>query len=87
MDSYDLLVIVLAVALAIFLTLSIWAMIYVIKIVKSIRNITEKAEHIAVNVDSVSTFFKNTATPVAIGKLISNIVDMFNGRKEKDKDK
>jgi len=86
MESFDLLVIILSVMLAIFLALSIWVLVYAVKIMKSLRHITEKAEHIADNVDAVGSFFKKTAGPVALGKFVANIVELFKNRQKRGKD-
>lgn len=81
--SYDILVIMLSVMLAIFLTLGIVVMVFVIKILKNIRVITEKAEQIADKAEHITEFFQQTAGPVAVGRMISNITDMFKNKKSK----
>jgi len=81
--SYDILVIMLSVMLAIFLTLSIVALVFFIKILKHVRAITAKAEVIADKAEHITEFFENTAGPVAIGRLIGNITEMFKGKKSK----
>lgn len=86
MDSFDILVIILSIALAIFLLVSIILVIGLIKLVKKIREITAKAEEIVDDVEAVSGFFRKTAGPVAITGLISNIVSTvadFKGKKGK----
>jgi biopolymer transport protein ExbB/TolQ len=82
MDSTDFLVYLLSFAMSIILLMTIVALFYAIKVLRSLRNISEKAEHIAGNVDAVSEVFKKTAGPVALGKLIANIVELAR-RKEK----
>lgn len=83
MDSTDFLVILLSVSMSIVLILTIIALVYAIKVLKMLKSITEKADHIAGNVDAASEFFKKTAGPVAVGRLISNIVDSFRDHKGK----
>lgn len=86
MDAYEILVIILGAALAVFLVLAIVVAALIIKILKNLRAITEKAEHVADNIDSVSEFFRKTAGPAAIGKLIVNIVDSVRTNKKSGKD-
>jgi len=86
MNTYDILVIVLSVTLAIFLLVGIILTIGLIKLVKKLRDITDKAEEIVGDVEAVSGFFRKTAGPVAITGLISNIVSTvadFKGKKGK----
>lgn len=70
----QILVIILASTLAIFLILAIVATIKVIQILNHLKVITEKAEQLVDKAEAVGEFFQKTAGPVALGKLISNIV-------------
>lgn len=83
MDSYDILVIVLSIALAIFLSLAIVLTIGLIKLVKQLRVISQKAEEIVDDVEAVSGFFRKSAGPVAVTSLISNIVSKVSEMKNK----
>lgn len=83
MDSYDILVIVLSIALAIFLVLAIALTIGLIKLVKQLRVISQKAEEIVDDVEAVSGFFRKSAGPVAVTSLISNIVSKVSEMKNK----
>lgn len=74
MDSYDILVIVLSIALAILLVVTIIFVSVLIKLVNQLRVISKKAEEIVDDVESVSGFFKKAAGPVAVTSLVSNIV-------------
>lgn len=83
MDSYDILVIVLSIALAILLVVSIVFVSVLIKLVNQLRVISKKAEEIVDDVESVSGFFKKAAGPVAVTSLISNIVSKVSEFKKK----
>jgi len=85
MDSYDILVIVLSIALALFLVVSIILVIGLIKLVKQLRLITKKAEEVMDDVEAVSGFFRKTAGPVAVTNLLSNIVSKVADYKKKGK--
>jgi uncharacterized protein YpmB len=81
--SFEILVIILSVMLAIFLSLSIAVMVMIVKLIKQIRGIVEKAEHIADKADNITSFFENTATPVAIARLLGNITEVIKGKNKK----
>lgn len=70
MDAFEILVIILSVTLAVFLVLGIILISYAIKVVKSIKRLSEKAESV---VDSASNITK-FVTPSVIGKQIFDAV-------------
>ncbi len=82
-DAAEVLLIIVSATLSIFLIVAIIAIVKSIKILNHIKSITEKAERIADNAESASEFFKNTAGPAAIAKLIANITSAFKKGKEK----
>jgi DNA anti-recombination protein RmuC len=71
------LVIILSVTLAIFLILSIIALIKTIQILNRIKSITEKAEEFADKAEAVGDFFQKTAGPATLVKSLSHIARMF----------
>lgn len=85
MDSFDILVIILSAALAVFLIVAIILTIGLVKLVKQLRVITAKAEEIVDDVEVVSGFFRKSAGPVAITSLLSNIVSKITDFNKKDK--
>ena len=74
-SAAEILLIIVSSVLALFLLLAIIALIYLIKVLKGLRHITEQAEKIADSAEAVGDFFKKSAGPVALGKLVSNIVE------------
>lgn len=84
-NSEQILVFILAVTLAIYLIVSVIAIIKVVQILNHVKAIIKKAEDITDKAESVTQFFQNTAGPVAIGKLISNIFNADRERKERGK--
>lgn len=84
--STDILVVLLSIGMSIVLLFAIIALYYTIKVMRNLKSITDRAEHIAENVDNVSEFFKKTAGPVAITKLIANIVEAVRSKSDR-KDK
>lgn len=72
--TQQILLIILASFLALFLITCIIIGILVIKLLGTIRHITQKAEAITDKADAVASFFQQSAGPAAIVKLVSNIV-------------
>ncbi len=80
----EVLVIILSVTLTIFLIIAIVAFVYIIKLMKQVGRITERAENVADSVEAAAAAFERTASPLAILKIIGNIVDQatkFRNRK------
>ncbi len=71
----QIIAIILSSFLAIFLILSIVALVFTIKLIKQLRNIVEHAENIAEKAEAVTELVGKTAGPVAIGKLLFGIID------------
>ena len=82
MDSYDILVVMLSVTLAVFLLLGIIFMIYLIKIARRVHEIAEKARSAADTMESAAKFFEKTAGPAAFTRVIANIVESFHKRQK-----
>jgi hypothetical protein len=80
MDSFDILVIILSVTLAIFLVTSIVAILYIIKILKRLNKVAESAEQVASNIEDASKTIKNTAGPAS---LIKMFMGAYNSKKDK----
>jgi len=75
MTAFEWVVAILAITLAVLLFLSIYFVYNLVKFIKQLRTISDKAEKVASNVEAASTFFKNSAGPMAVSKFITNIVD------------
>lgn len=91
--AQQILVIVLASALAIFLILSIVAVALIIRLVATLRMVANKAEHVIESVESVGDLFKRTAGSFGIFKFLRGIVDTVHNHSKsshgwhgKDKD-
>jgi len=81
------LVIILAVTLTIFLWLSIVAMIFIMRVLKSIRQITLTAESLVDKAEEITEVMSHAAGPIVIGRALSVISDAFFGNKSKSKRK
>lgn len=84
-NAAQILVVILAGFLALFLLLSIVIAIKIIQVLNHLKSISQKAERLADTAESVGEFFKYTAGPAAIGKLFANVVDtVLKSRKKGD---
>lgn len=85
-DSITLLVAILSSFLAIFLLLGIIALVKFIQLLDHLKKISEKAEKIANSAEHVGEFFKYSAGPAAIVKLLANVTEaVFKHNKRKMK--
>lgn len=85
--SYNILVIVLSVMLAIFLLLSIIIAVQVVRLLKAINRIAEKAEKVVESAESVGRIFRTASGPLAAARVVQNIVEsvtQHNKRGKKD---
>jgi ABC-type multidrug transport system fused ATPase/permease subunit len=69
------LLIVVSSALTIFLIVLIVAISYFIGILKQVKRITTQAESAVDSLESAATNFRDSASPLAVLKLIGNIVN------------
>jgi hypothetical protein len=83
MTAAEILVIILSVALAVFLTLAIILTIYLIVIAKKIRNVADTAERTAGQVENVVAFMRKAAGPAMISKLVMDVVSRLGNRRGK----
>jgi hypothetical protein len=80
----QILLIVLASFLAIFLMVSIILLVGLVKLTKKMQLVADKAHEIVNNVENVSDMFKKTAGPLAFGKFFMNIAQtVAKHKKEK----
>ncbi len=83
--TQEILLIILASFLAIFLLLSIVLVIKILQVISALKHILEKAEHVADKADVVTEFFSRAAAPMAISRLFAGIADVVMERKSKKK--
>lgn len=75
MDSFDILVIILSITLAVFLVMAIVLTTYLIKIAREISAITDKAGKVVNNIEAVSTAAASKGTGSFIASIISTVVE------------
>jgi hypothetical protein len=71
----EVLVIIVSSVLAIFLLVLIVALVYAVKILKVVRRITARAENVAGTMEAAASAFERTASPLAVLKVVANIVE------------
>jgi hypothetical protein len=82
MDSYDILVIILSITLAVLLVLSIIAMSLIIKLLKKAQVISEVAQQTVDNVEEFTSQLKSAGKVTAVGSVVAQVLDIFKkGRK------
>jgi len=79
----QVLVVIVSATLTVFLIVSIIVLVKIIQVLNDIKRIIKKTEHIADQAEAVVNFFQNSAVPVAIVKLISNIIQSFKSKKSR----
>ncbi|MCB9822712.1 hypothetical protein H6800_00365 [Candidatus Nomurabacteria bacterium] len=87
MDSYDILVIILSVMLIIFLGLAIVLSVYLVKLVKNIKEISEKAKELVSDASSVASTMKKAAAPTVVAKFVADQISNAVKKHTKDKEK
>lgn len=75
MNSYDILVIILSIALSIFLVLGIVFMSIMITLTKRINRLAEKAENVVDNLESLSQSAKKIASPLTIFATLAKLLN------------
>lgn len=71
----EILVIIVSAVLAIFLIVLIIVLIQASKLIKQVKRVTVRAENVADSMEAAASAFERTASPIAIIKIIGNIID------------
>lgn len=74
MNAFEILVIILSVALALFLVLSIVALVLLIGLLRGMRNVPEQLNNVVEQLGEVSSAVRDTAAPlIMLGSLVKKI--------------
>jgi hypothetical protein len=79
----QILVVVLAAALALFLILAIVATIMVIRLIKSLQAIALKAEQLVGSAEAVGEMVRNTVGKLSLLKFMKHMVDLVHDKTSK----
>lgn len=81
----EVLLIIVSAVLAIFLVVLIVAIVQIVKILKQVKRVMHRAENVADSVEAATSAFERAASPLAILKIIGNIIEQTTRiRKRKD---
>lgn len=85
MDAFEILVVILSVLLGIFLVLAIAATVFFLKLIKNIKQISDKAVSLVDSASSVAETVKKAAAPTVVAKFIADqISHAVNRHGDKD---
>jgi predicted PurR-regulated permease PerM len=71
----EVLLIIVSSILTIFLLVLIVGLVYMVKVLRQVKRITSRAENVADSMEAAAAAFERTASPIAILKIIGNIVE------------
>lgn len=82
MDSYDILVIILSVAL--FVSLLVWIMVGIlfVQILKKVRSASDTAQQAVENLQEFIAQMKNVGKVSAVGSVVKQVISAFKGGKK-----
>lgn len=79
------LLIILSAFLALFLLLAIAAVVEAIMLLRRIRRMVDKAERVIGSAEAIGDFFRKTAGPVSILRLVRSVAQTVQRNKSKEK--
>ena len=77
----QIILLILAGALTVFLALAIYVIIQIIRLVKVINETAQKAQHLIDSAETAAETVKNAAGQLSILKFVHSVMDMVNKRK------
>jgi hypothetical protein len=81
----QILLIIVSAVLAIFLVVLIVALVQIVKILKQVKHVVTRAESVADSMEAATAAFERAASPLAVLKIIGNIVEQTSKfRKRRD---
>lgn len=72
---------ILVVLVGLFFIACTVAVIFLIKTIKSVQRVVERAEHVAISVENATDVLKGASGKLALFKLVKNIVDLVQKKK------
>ncbi|MGF7228824.1 MAG: hypothetical protein ACQR33_02450 [Candidatus Saccharibacteria bacterium] len=83
----QILLIVLGAFLALFLLLAIAVLVAILRFIKTLRDISQKAERVITSAESVTELFRKASGPMTILHFVRSVADTVAKHKETRKDK
>lgn len=84
--AQEILVVILASALAVFLIFAIVAAAQVIRLLQTLRDIAQTAERVVHSAESAAEMLKSAAAPVGIFRFVRSLADIVTEHKRKNKE-
>ncbi len=81
MESYDILVIILSIALSISLLVWIFVGVLLIQVMKKVKVASDSAKAAAENVEEFTSQLRNAGKATAVGSVIAQVAKAFKSRK------
>ncbi|HVC35951.1 MAG TPA: hypothetical protein VNE40_00690 [Candidatus Dormibacteraeota bacterium] len=85
-STESLLLIILGITLAIFLVLAIISLSIGLRILVSLKRVVVKAENVVDSVESAAGVFQNASGPLAVFKVLKNMVELSRHKKRRHHD-
>lgn len=83
MDASEILVAILATALAIFLILAIILIAVLIRVAKQIQRVTQTAERTVLNFENIAAGLQKAIAPAMVSKFVMDQIQRFTDRQSK----
>lgn len=80
--AQQILVVVLAAALAVFLVLAIVVLVLIIRLVATLKMVAQKAEKLVESAEAVGEVFKKAAGPVGVLRFARGLFEMVSKHKQ-----
>lgn len=88
MDAFEILVTILSVMLVISLLIAIVVGVYLLKLIKNLKEISEKAKDLVTNAGTVAATMKKAAAPTVVAKFVADqISNAVKNHSSKSKEK
>jgi uncharacterized protein YoxC len=84
MTDTEILISLLSIVLIVLLLLLIVVVAYIIRLLRRINHISDTASRVMDDMKSASSVFKKSAAPVAVSRIISNVIDLWRDTPKKD---
>jgi predicted PurR-regulated permease PerM len=82
-SAAEILVVILSVALAIFITLGIVCFVLIIRVTRQIGDVTENMRNVSRSVDEITKNIAQITSPIIIAKSVVDIYNKFKKKGEK----
>ncbi len=82
--SLEVLVAIVSLTLFVFLVIGIVVLVKVSQLVDQLKRVTDKAESLMEQAESLGSFFQKSSGPVMIGKLLANMWHHVTAKRGKD---